>query len=122
MGNKRDAVERLVEQHAQIKDEPMDAAIWIRQDEPGVWLVEVLPELSDDGDAYEPVEFGPGSTFRYTLYLVVGNRRSLEKALSTHTDLAEWVARGEALYGDHDSEHLMDFARQALGRRQPQMV
>lgn len=122
MGSKRDAVERLVEQHAQIKDEPMDAAIWIRQDEPGVWLVEVLPELSDDGDAYQPVEFGPGRTFRYILHLIVGNRRSLEQAISDHADLAEWIARGEALYGDHGSEHLMDFARQALGRRQPQMV
>ena len=120
MGSKREAVERLVEQHAQIKDEPMDAAIWIRQDEPGVWLVELLPKLSDDSDAYEPVEFGPGRTFRYSLYLIAGNRLSLEKAVAAHTDLAEWIARGDAVYGESGSEYLMSLARGVLDAHQPQ--
>ena len=122
MGNKRDAIKRLVEQHAQIKDEPMEAAIWIRQDEPGVWLVEVLPELSDDGDVHEPVEFSPGRTFRFALHLIAGNGRSLKQAISDHADLAEWIARGEALYGGRECGQLMDFARKTLSRRQPQVV
>lgn len=51
---KREDIVKLVEAHATIEDDPMDAAIWIRRDDDDAWLVEVLPALRGDGARESP--------------------------------------------------------------------
>ena len=90
-------VREVVAAHARL-DEPTAAAIWIRQDDPsGVWLVEVIPSLTDEERAEEPVFFAPGVEFAFSLALIAGNRTSLEEALQRNREFARAVAEGEVL-------------------------
>jgi hypothetical protein len=88
---------RLVRSHSRL-DEPMTAAIWIRQDEPTAWLVEVLPELPADPRVDRPIVFNPTIGFRYALHLISGNQSNIVGALRKKKKLARALAEGEVLY------------------------
>jgi hypothetical protein len=109
----RTKVEELVGAHAKL-DEPTTSAIWIKTktDAPEVWLVEVIPAMTDDDDAEEPTYFNPGVAYRFPLALIAGNRSSLEAALRRSPDLAREVAQGTVLLDDGDATALVALARQ----------
>ena len=106
-------VQRLVDAHAKL-DEPTSAAIWIKRDAPEAWLVEVIPDMADDDRADEPVYFSPGVGFRFPLALIVGNTRSLEKALRERPELAREVAAGTLLLDGDAGQALVDLARKLV--------
>lgn len=113
----RAIVENLVRSHEAL-DEPMSAAVWIRQQEPAAWLVEVLPELPNDPEVLQPVVFSPSADFRYPLHLIAGRLESLTAALRHNVDLARAIADGEILHDSEDAQTLLNVARQvAAGAR-----
>ncbi len=106
-------MQALVRAHVELGD-PMDTAIWIRQDDAAGWLVEVLPEIANDNAPHRPVVFTAGRGFRYPLHLVAVNREDIERALSD-SDLATWIASGEILYGEEEGQRLISSATQRIG-------
>ncbi len=52
----------LVTAHSQIED-PMKAAIWIRQQDREAWLLEVLPDMPHDEHPERPVAFNARRTW-----------------------------------------------------------
>lgn len=109
----RTKVEELVRAHASL-DEPTTSAIWIKRetDAPEVWLVEVIPAMTDDDKAEEPTRFNPGIAFPFPLTLIAGNRPSLESALRRSPDLAREIVSGTVLLDDGDATALLELARQ----------
>jgi hypothetical protein len=105
----RQEMEDLVRAHATL-DEPMDTAIWIRQDDREAWLVEVIPSFPEDPHPERPVAFNPGRTFRHPLNLLAGNRTSIEAAIRADQDLARAVAHGIVLYGSAIGDELKQLA------------
>lgn len=95
----------LVTAHTQL-DEPMTAAIWIRQQDHEAWLVEVLPDMAHDDHPERPVSFNPGHTFRHPLNLIAGNLDDLLAAIGGDVNLARAVAEGEVLFGDALADQL----------------
>ena len=88
---------RLVDAHV-ANDEPMDAAIWIRQDDlTAVWLVEILPGYPDDEQVHEPVSFHPTQNIRRETVLIAGNLSSLRVAIRQRSRLSRWIAAGTVL-------------------------
>jgi hypothetical protein len=74
----REEMTDLVRAHATIPDDRLDAAIWIRTEDPvNAWLVEVLPGLPEDRDAARAVHFNPGRVFAYPLHLIAANEADL---------------------------------------------
>jgi hypothetical protein len=104
----------LVTAHTNL-DEPMTAAIWIRQQEDAAWLVEVLPELPQDGEPLRPMIFTASNDFRYPLKLIAGNLESLKGALPSDLDIARAIVNGEVLHNSDDAVALVAAARSALG-------
>ncbi|MEP7120016.1 MAG: hypothetical protein ABJE95_03860 [Byssovorax sp.] len=104
-------MEKLVMAHAAL-DEPMETAIWIRQNDREAWLVEVIPSLPEDEHPERPVAFNPGLGFRHPLNLLAGNRASVETAVRVDRDLAQTVAQGVVLYGAALGEELKALAAQ----------
>ncbi|MBN1606605.1 MAG: hypothetical protein JW940_08215 [Polyangiaceae bacterium] len=84
----RGKVAELVATHEALAEDPAAAAVWIRRDEPTVWLVEVVPTLRDDDTPEEPIFFNPGVRFRFPLALIAGTRRTLEITLRANPELA----------------------------------
>jgi hypothetical protein len=109
-------VRALVDAHKEIAEEPIDAAIWLRSNEPniGVWLLEVLPGFADDERAEDPTVFTPGRGFRYELHLFPGNEASLLAAIRRDEDFARLVANGTVLHGETASKRLIDAAQTRL--------
>ena len=108
----RDRVEKLVRAHASL-EEATTAAIWIRPDDAAAWLVEVIPEMTDDDAADEPIVFAPGVSFTFPLALIAGNRGSLEKALRKNRKLAADVASGHVMLDTAgDATHLVELAKE----------
>ncbi|WP_437877945.1 hypothetical protein [Sorangium sp. So ce513] len=89
----------------------MTGAVWIHQDAPEAWLVEVIPTMADDERADEPTRLAPGIAFRFPLALIAGNRPSLEAALRRNTELARALAHGEVLHDEGDASALVKLAR-----------
>lgn len=112
---KQDIAADIVRSHANIGDEPMEAAIWIRQDETAIWLVELLPNFSDDDDISSPTVFSAGKDIRYDLYLIAGNERSLRRGIASDRELAEWIASGTPLHGKDKAAELQKLAQLASG-------
>ena len=109
MSAAREEMEELVRAHAAL-DEPMETAIWIRQNDREAWLVEVIPSLPEDEHPERPVAFNPGLVFRHPLNLLAGNRASIEAAVRVDHDLAQAVAQGVVLYGEAIGEELRALA------------
>lgn len=107
----REKVEELVTAHSKL-DEPTTNAIWIKTDAPEVWLVEVIPAMTDDDQAEEPTYFNPGISFRFSLALISGNRTSLEAALRRSPELAREVAKGIVILDDGEAQFLVELARE----------
>jgi hypothetical protein len=107
----REKVEELASAHARL-EEPATGAIWINTGAPEVWLVEVIPTMSDDDKVEEPTFFGPGVEFRFPLALIAGNRRSLEAALRRKPELARAVLDGTVVLDGGDAKPLVDLARE----------
>jgi hypothetical protein len=119
MSAAREEMEELVRAHAAL-DDPMDVAIWIRQDDREAWLVEVIPSLPEDPHPERPVSFNPGRMFRHPLNLLAGNRASIEAALRADHELARAVAQGVVLHGVNLGEEIRALAsRVANGHRKP---
>lgn len=95
---KREDIVKLVEAHATIEDDPMDAAIWIRRDDDDAWLVEVLPALRGDDAPGEPVTFRASRSFHHALHLIASDAAGLERAIRGDQALAHEIAAGEVLY------------------------
>ncbi len=93
----RDKVEALVAAHEALDEDPAAAAVWIRRDEPTVWLLEVIPSLPNAEGPEEPIFFNPGVQFRFPLALIAGTRPTLEATLQSDPELARLVATGEIL-------------------------
>ncbi|HTA92215.1 MAG TPA: hypothetical protein VK745_21700 [Polyangiaceae bacterium] len=104
-------VEDLVNAHGAL-DEPTTGAIWINTGAPEVWLVEVIPTMSDDEKVEEPTFFSPGVEFRFPLALIAGNRQSLEAALRRKPDLARAVLNGRVMLDRGDAKPLVELARE----------
>jgi hypothetical protein len=111
-------MEELVRAHVAL-DDPMEAAIWIRQDDREAWLVEIIPSLPEDDHPERPVSFNPGRSFRHPLNLLAGNRASIEAAVRVDHDLAHAVAQGVVLHGAALGEEIRTLAAQ-LANGHPQ--
>lgn len=110
----RDEMLELVEAHAKL-DDPMETAIWIRQEDPSIaWLVEVIPSMGSDDHPERPIVFTAARDFRYPLHLIGVNRADIEKALRKDLTLARAVAAGDVLYGDDAGAALVALARGLL--------
>jgi len=107
----RAKVEELVKAHAEL-DEPTTNAIWIKPEAPEVWLVEIIPAMTDDDKAEEPTYFNAGIAFRFPLALISGNRASLEAALRRSPELARDVAKGTVMLDDGGAQALVELARE----------
>jgi hypothetical protein len=105
----REQMMRLIQAHNNLP-EPMETAIWIRQDMPGAWLVEVIPDLSTNDRPNEPISFNAGRDFRFPLHLIAGNREDVERAVREDPQLADWIARGEILHGEMGGRQLKELA------------
>jgi len=103
----------LVNAHRQL-DEPMTAAIWIRQQDHEAWLVEILPNMAHDEHPERPVAFNPGKTFRHPLNLIAGNLEDLRAAIELDQSLARAIAEGEVLLGEEDANELTRVAAEAV--------
>lgn len=109
----REEMAELVAAHRDL-DEPMDAAIWIKHDDPFAWLVEVLPGFRDDKRVARPLVFTPSRDFPYALHLIAGNLNNLREAIQEDRVLAEQLAGGEVLYESQDEgSQLIALARKA---------
>ena len=93
----RSKVEELVAAHESLLEDPAAAAVWIRKDDPTVWLLEVIPTLPEEDRPEEPIFFNPGVEFRFPLALIAGTRRTLESTLRANPELARLVASGEVM-------------------------
>jgi len=93
----RSKVAELVAAHESLRDDPAAAAVWIRKDDPTVWLLEVIPTLPEEDRPEEPIFFNPGVEFRFPLALIAGTRRTLESTLRANPELARLVASGEVM-------------------------
>jgi hypothetical protein len=107
----KDKVVELVDAHAAL-DEPTTGAIWINAAAPEVWLVEVIPSMTDDDKADEPTFFSPGVEFRFPIALIAGNRRSLEAALRRRPELARALVEGTVVLDRGDAQSLVALARE----------
>ena len=105
----RGEIQRLIQAHAALPDR-MEAAVWIRQTDRDAWLLEVLPDLPPDEHVAEPVNFNPGTDFRYPLHLIAGNREDIEAAIRQSEQLRAWVASGDVLHGGEPAQELVDLA------------
>ncbi len=112
----REIVENLVRSHEEL-DEPMSAAVWIRQEQPAAWLVEVLPGLPDDPEVLQPIVFSPSADFRFPLHLIAGRLASLTAALGQDVELARAIVSGEIMHDSEDAQKLVEAARQVTGIR-----
>ncbi len=104
-------VEELVNAHAAL-EEPTTGAIWIHTGAPEVWLVEVIPTMSDDEKVEEPTFFSPGVEFRFPIALIAGNRQSIEAALRRKPELARAVVDGRVMLDLGDAQALVELARE----------
>ncbi len=104
-------VTELVSAHSRL-EEPTTGAIWINKDATEVWLVEVIPTMTDDEMADEPTFFSPGVGFRFPLALIAGNRRSLEAALRRKPELARAIVDGTVVLDSIDVQPLVELARE----------
>jgi hypothetical protein len=102
-------MEELVRSHAAL-DDPMETAIWIRQNDREAWLIEIIPSFPPDEHPERPVTFNPGRTFRHPLNLLAGNRESIEAAVRADQDLARAVAKGVILHGESLGEEIQKLA------------
>lgn len=93
----RSKVAELVAAHESLPEDPAAAAVWIRKDDPTVWLLEVIPTLPEEDRPEEPIFFNPGVEFRFPLALIAGTRRTLESTLRADPELARLVASGEVM-------------------------
>src|ERR1700729_2336113 len=84
------AVESLIAHHRTL-GERMTGALWLKTKEPGVWVLEVMPDMPADERAEEPMEFTPSSSFRFTLNLLTGREEDFRKALRRNPDFAAAV-------------------------------
>lgn len=111
---KKQELQALVDAHKSL-DDRMTGAIWIRRDEPGAWLVEILPDLPDDPTVGEPVVFSPSWDFRYSLHLIAGNLQSLKEAIRGDVALARDLVEGDPLHTTAEADELISEARTAVG-------
>lgn len=109
--DKQKAVKELVDAHQKIEDEEMLTAIWIRQTEPHVWLVELLPGFADDDRIEEPTVMAAGKQLRFDLHLVAGNEKSLRAGIQRDVDLAKAIVEGEVVFGVEKGKELQAFAK-----------
>jgi hypothetical protein len=93
-------------------EEPTTGAIWINTGAPEVWLIEVIPTMSDDEKVEEPTFFSPGIEFRFPLALIAGNRHSIEAALRRKPELARAVLDGRVMLDLGDAQPLVELARE----------
>ena len=105
----RQDVQELVRAHAAL-DDPMETAIWIRQEATEACLVEVLPSMAEDDHPERPTLFNPGISFRFPLRLWAGNREDIERAIHSDLQLARDIAHGDVLYGDETGAELKALA------------
>jgi hypothetical protein len=94
----KEEMQRLVDAHKQL-DAPMEAAIWIKPNDPNAWLVEVLPNLPSDPEADKPFVFAPSTVFRYALHLISGTKEDIVAAIDRDLILAQAIADGVVLEG-----------------------
>jgi len=111
---KKQAVQELVDAHANLRDEEMATAIWIRQGDTPVWLVEVLPGFTDDDRAEEPTVMAAGKSFKFDLYLIAANEKSLRAAIQRDTALAKWIVEGQVVFNSEKGKELQGLAEQCL--------
>jgi hypothetical protein len=108
----RDKVKELVDVHARLPEDPAAAVVWFRkEDEPMVWLFEVIPTLDSGDSAEEPIFFNPGAHFRFPLALIAGSLRTLKATLMSDPKLAKDLASGEVMLDSSgDAKMLVEFA------------
>ncbi len=92
----RTAVQALAEAHRKL-DERLDAVLWLKTKTPGVWILEVMPDMPPDAHAERPMEFSPSKDFRYTLNLLLGRDRDFRNAVRRNTSFARAVAAAEPI-------------------------
>ena len=109
-----DEMKELVNAHAALEDDPMETAIWIKQDHSDAWLVEVIPSMEDDRHPERPIHFNAGRSFRHPLYLYGLNRTDLEAVLHGDLELASAVAAGTVLYGQEIGAEIISLAREIM--------
>ena len=81
-------------------------------EESTVWLVEVIPAMTDDHEAGLPTYFNPGISFRFPLALIAGNFASIKAAIQRDKGLAEQVVEGRVLLDQEGvASALVDLAR-----------
>ncbi len=112
--DKSKTVRDLVAAHTKIDDEEMLTAIWIRQAEAPVWLVELLPGFADDDRVEEPTVMAAGKQLRFDLHLVAGNEKSLRDGIKRDVDLAKAIVEGEIIFGNEKGGELQTFAKQCV--------
>jgi hypothetical protein len=113
--NKETAVKELVDAHTRIKDEEMLTAIWIREAETPIWLVELLPGFADDDKADEPTVLS-ASKHGFDLYLVAGNEKSLRQGIKKNVGLAKAVVHGRVVHGNDKGRELQQFAADCVAQ------
>ncbi len=77
-----------------------------------MWLVEVIPAMTDDDKAEDPAFFNPRVAFRFPMVLVAGNRVSVEAARRRNPELAKELAKGTVMLDNGDATALVQLARE----------
>lgn len=92
-----------------------DGAMWLQQEAPEAWLLEILPEIPMQAKTYPPIVFTPSYEFRFTLNLVAGPEAALRSAIEEFPELAQAVAEGEVLVPSEAIDRLIAFAKSRVG-------
>jgi hypothetical protein len=106
------AVRDLVAAHRKLDDVRITAALWLKSAEPGVWVLEVAPDMASDPKADEPMEFAPAKGFRFTLNLLLARENDFRAAIRRNPDFARRVAEAEPISpSTQQARDLQRFAR-----------
>jgi hypothetical protein len=92
-----EAVRELVAAHRKLDDARITAALWLKTKKPGVWVLEVTPDMPADPKADQPMEFGPSKDFRFTLNLLLARAADFRAAMKRDPQFAEAVADAEPI-------------------------
>lgn len=110
----RDDIVKYTESLHSVSDEPSDGVIWLRQDQPDLWLLEVLPEIPDY-DVWPAYVWGPSIDYKFTLHSFAGPMVAFEKAIQDHPDLAKWICNGNVIIDSESIKKLINLSQQIVG-------
>lgn len=103
-------IQDLINVHLESAD-LLDGALWIQQESPFAWLVEVTPEVPDSAEVLPPFVTGPSSDFQFAIYLIAGPKESILRSVRQDKDLAEWIANGQVLMPSQALDEIIQEAR-----------